>query len=305
MIFYFLKLRYPVQYYLRLKGVFKLKEQKNNIFFTWIIQFIKGMVIGSGAILPGVSGGALTAIFGLYEPIIRFLADIKKDFLKNMLYFLPVGFGGLFGVFVLASPINYGLTNYPVHILWAFMGIILGTLPFLYKEAGKYGRDKKDIWITILTAITTFLFLLFGNNVIGTGLTRNLGAWILGGFIFAMGFMTPGLSSASFLIYLNLYQPLTEGIRNLDFSIILPVGISGVFSILLLSKIMRKLMDHAYGTVFHLILGLVIASTLIIAPDPVLYAGFTPVNYLVVVFVFIIGLAIGYWLGQLEEGYTP
>ncbi|MDN6196279.1 MAG: DUF368 domain-containing protein [Atopostipes suicloacalis] len=281
-----------------------MKEKKKNHLFSWMIQFIKGMVIGSGAILPGVSGGALTAIFGLYEPIISFLADIKKNFLENILYFLPVGFGGIFGVFVLATPIDYALTNYPVHILWTFIGIITGTLPFLYKEAGKEGRKTKDILIVIFTAIFAFLFMLYGDKLIVANLSENLTAWILGGFIFAMGFMTPGLSSASFLIYLNLYQPLTEGIRTLDFSVIIPVGISGVFSILILSKLMRLLMDHAYATVFHLILGLVIASTLIIAPESSLYLGYDFFDYFIVFILFVIGLGLGYWMGQLEENIT-
>ena len=84
----------------------EFKENKQNPI-AWVIQFVKGMLIGSGAILPGVSGGALAAIFGLYEPIITFLSNIKKDFIKNVLYFLPVGFGAIFGVFVLATPIDY------------------------------------------------------------------------------------------------------------------------------------------------------------------------------------------------------
>ena len=280
-----------------------MKANKNNHLFTWMIQFLKGMVIGSGAILPGVSGGALTAIFGLFEPIVRFLADIKKDFLENILYFLPVGLGGVFGVFVLASPIDFALTNYPVHILWFFIGIITGTLPFLYKEAGKKGREGKDIFIVLITAVLAFLFMHYGDSLIVANLSRNLGTWILAGFIFAMGFMTPGLSSASFLIYLNLYQPLTEGIRQLNFSIIIPLAISGVFSILILSKIMRFLMNRAYTTVFHVILGLVIASTIIIAPERSLYTSYQLFDYLIVLIVFIIGLGIGYWMGQLEEKY--
>lgn len=286
------------------KGVLLVNQKKKNNLFTWFFQFIKGMVIGSGAILPGISGGALTAIFGLYEPIIRFLADIRKDFLRNILYFLPVGLGGLFGVFVLATPIDYALTNYPVHILWTFIGIIIGTLPFLYKEAGKHGRNRKNILLTILTAIITFAFLFFGNDIVQANISENFGAWILGGFIFALGFITPGLSSASFLIYLDLYQPLTKGIRNLNLSIILPVAVSGIISILFLSKIMRLLMNHAYATVFHLILGLIIASTLIIAPERALYDGYRLFDYFLVFIVFIIGLAFGYWMGQLEQEYT-
>src|SRR5699024_7314709 len=107
---------------------------------NWLVQFVKGMLIGSGAILTGVSGGAFAAIFGLYEPIINFLSNIKKDFIKNVFYFMPVGLGGLFGVFILATPIDYGLQYFPVHILWGFIGAIIGTLPSLYRETGKEGR---------------------------------------------------------------------------------------------------------------------------------------------------------------------
>lgn len=280
-----------------------MKENKKTNLFTWMIQFIKGMFIGSGAILPGVSGGALTAILGLYEPIISFLADIKKDFLTNILYFLPVGLGGLFGVFVLANPIDYALNNYPVQLLWTFIGIIIGTLPFLYKKAGKKGRGKKDIFILLFTAVIAFLFMYYGNNILGANIKGNILAWILAGFVFALGFITPGLSSASFLIYLNLYQPITNGISTLNFSIILPVAISGIISILLLSKVMRFLMDQAYARVFHIIFGLVIASTMIIAPEKSFYLGYDFFDYFLVFILFFLGLALGYFLGQLEEKY--
>lgn len=278
-----------------------MKENKKTKLFPWLIQFIKGMFIGSGAILPGVSGGALTAIFGLYEPIISFLADIKKNFLTNILYFLPVGLGGLFGVFVLATPIDYALNHYPVHLLWTFMGIIIGTLPFLYKEAGKKGRSRKDFFLLFFTTILAFLFMHYGNRILGASLGENLFAWILAGFIFALGFITPGLSSASFLIYLNLYQPITKGISSLNFSILLPLVISGLLSILFLSKVMRFLMDRAYASVFHVILGLVIASTIIIAPEKSFYLGYEFFDYFLVFLLFLLGLAFGYYLGQLEE----
>lgn len=271
---------------------------------SWFFQFLKGMFVGSGAILPGVSGGALAAIFGLYEPIITFLADIKKDFIKNVLFFIPVGLGGLFGVFVLATPIDYGLTNYPVFVLWGFIGVIIGTFPFLYKEAGKNGRENKHRILALATGILAFLFLFYANDLVLGHLPQNVWSWILAGMIFALGFMTPGISSANFLIYLNLYQPITEGIRMLNLSIIIPVAISGVFSLLIFSKLMRKLMDIAYATVFHIILGVVAASTAIIAPEVSMYSGFGLTDYFILFLVFIFGLAFGYWMGQLEETYS-
>lgn len=280
-----------------------LNQEKKNNPLSWLINFFKGMLIGSGAILPGVSGGALAAIFGLYEPIITFLADMRKNFWSNVKYFLPVGIGGLFGVFVLATPIDYGLQNFPVHVLWGFIGAILGTFPSLYKEAGKEGRDTKHIIIAIVTAIVTFGILVYANNNLNVEVPQNTLAWLFSGGIFASGMIVPGLSPSNFLIYFNLYQPLTEGIRMLDFSIIVPVGIGGIVVVLLFSRLMRYIMDRAYANVFHFILGVVIASTVIIAPDTSLYAGFVPFDYVSVIVIFFIGLALGLWMGHLEEKY--
>lgn len=287
--------------FLKRSGI--LKQEKKNNLFSSIINFFKGMLIGSGAILPGVSGGALAAIFGLYEPIISFLADMRKDFWKNVKYFIPVGLGGIFGIFVLATPIDYGLQHFPVHVLWGFIGAILGTFPTLYREAGKEGRETKHIILAVVTAIITFAGLIYANNNLNIEVPQNIFAWLMAGGIFASGLIVPGLSPSNFLIYFNLYQPLTEGIRTLNFSIIIPVGIGAVAVVLLFSKLMRNIMDKAYATVFHFILGVVIASTAIIAPDPALYAGYGPFDYFTVVLVFGIGLALGLWMGHLEETY--
>ena len=279
-----------------------LKQHKQNPI-AWMIQIFKGMLIGSGAILPGVSGGALAAIFGLYEPIITFLADIKKNFWKNVMYFLPVGLGAILGIFVLATPIDYGLQYYPVHILWGFIGAILGTFPSLYKEAGKEGREKKHIIFAIITAILMFSLLTWANRNLNVEVPRNTLSWLFAGGIFASGLVVPGLSPSNFLIYFNLYQPLTEGIRTLNFSIIIPVGIGAVIVVLVFSKVMRIIMDKAYATVFHFILGVVVASTAIIAPSTELYAGYTPIDYIFVIIIFVIGIGLGLWMGSLEEKY--
>lgn len=279
------------------------KELKKNNLFSWIIHFLKGMVIGSGAILPGVSGGALAAIFGLYEPIINFLANVRDNFLKNILYLLPVGFGAIFGIFVLATPIHYGLKYYPVHILWGFIGAIFGTLPSLYREAGKKGREEKHIILVALTAIITFSLLTYVNKNLNIYVPQNFFSWLMAGGIFASGLVVPGLSPSNFLIYFNLYQPLTAGIKTLDWSIIIPVAVGAAIVVLVFAKLMRKLMDIAYATVFHLILGVVVASTVIIAPERSLYQNFQIFDYSMILFIFSFGFGLGYWMGQLEEKY--
>lgn len=278
-------------------------EQKNkeNHFIHWIIRFLKGMLIGSGAILPGVSGGALAVVFGLYEPIIHFLANIRKDFLKNIMYFLPVGLGALFGVFILATPIHYGLKYYPVYILWAFIGAILGTIPSLYHEAGQQGRKTKHNVLLIVTAVISFILLTYFNRHLNMDLPKNVFSWLFAGGIFASGLILPGLSPSNFLIYFNLYKPLIAGIRKLDFSVIIPVVVGAIVIILSFSKIMRNIMEKSYATVFHFILGIVIASTAIIAPDRSLYTSFNGFNYFLLFVICLIGFGLGYFMGNLED----
>src|SRR5690349_12353202 len=108
---------------------------EKKILYDWIFRFIKGMFIGTGAILPGVSGGALAAVFGIYERMISFLANITKDFKKNVLYFLPVGIGGVVGIFLLSIALSFFFERSEVQLLWFFIGCIIGIFPSLFKQA--------------------------------------------------------------------------------------------------------------------------------------------------------------------------
>ena len=65
-----------------------------NPVVDWIVRLVKGALVGIGAIVPGLSGGVLAVVFGIYEPMLRFLANIRHKFLANLRFFLPVGIGG-------------------------------------------------------------------------------------------------------------------------------------------------------------------------------------------------------------------
>ena len=133
---------------------------------SWLTRLIKGVIIALGFILPGVSGGVLASILGLYERIISFLAHLSKDFVKNVLFFIPVGIGGILGIALFSAPLEYLLEHYQVPVLWAFTGTIVGTLPSLFSESTqKSRRDSKD-WIWLLgTFIISGLLLFFLNDL--------------------------------------------------------------------------------------------------------------------------------------------
>src|SRR5690606_9169036 len=86
----------------------------------WFIRLLKGALVGVGAILPGLSGGVLAVVFGLYEPLLQFLANLRVRFVDNFRYFLPVGIGGVLGVFVFSAVVDFAFENYAAQFIWLF-----------------------------------------------------------------------------------------------------------------------------------------------------------------------------------------
>ena len=281
------------------------KAAPANGVIDWTLRFVKGAFIGTGAILPGVSGGALAAVFGLYERIIGFLADLRKDFVANALFFLPVAVGGAFGLFVLAFPLDYFLVHAKVQVMWLFIGCIAGTLPALYREAGKRGRRPWHVALAGVVAVLALAGLLVARTYLNVAMPLNFGTWVLAGVIFALGIVVPGLSPSNFLLYFNMYQPMTQGIKELDLGVIIPVAIGAILCVLTFAKLVSMLLAHAYPIVFHVIFGIVIASTAIIVPTIAEHQALDAAGVAVTVALAAIGLAVGLWMGQLEERYKP
>lgn len=267
----------------------------------WLLRFVKGMFIGSGFILPGVSGGALAAVFGMYERLISFLAHLTRNFKENVLFFLPVGLGGISGVFLLSFLVSFLLGTYETTILWFFVGCIVGTVPALCKEAGKKGRQSGDIILMIVTLIVAYFFLLYGSQLFDGQVEQNTVTWIIAGGLIGLGMIVPGLSPSNFLVYMGLYKAMADGFKEARLDVILPIGLGAVVCVLTLSKLFDFIFSKAYSKLFHFILGVVFASTVMIVPTD-----YTNLSLLGIIFcpiLFFAGIALGWWMSRLEEQY--
>src|SRR5699024_4068310 len=215
-----------------------IEKNEKNDNQSWLLRFVKGMFVGSGFIVPGVSGGALAAIFGIYERIINFLANITKNFKENVRFFLPVGIGSLVGIAILS---------------WFFIGAIVGTAPALWAEAGKEGRDRKDYIIMIIAFVFGIILLGFGNQLFNGAVQPSFIAWMVCGALIALGILIPGMSPSNFILYMGLYQAMADGFKTFDLLIIIPIGIGGLITILLLAKVIEKIFSTNYSEFFHFI----------------------------------------------------
>lgn len=260
-------------------------------------NFIKGIFIGMGAILPGLSGGALAAIFGIYEPLINCISNIKKDFKPNIKLFIPVVFGGVFGVFILSHALKFLLEYHLAEVSIFFVGCMLGIFPRLVKQAGTKGREPIHIVLTVGVAIASFLLLSSIRGIepvpdadtIVTGRT-----WLISGAVIGLGITFPGLSPSNFLIYFGLYQRLNEAISHLNFSVLLPVAFGGILAIVLTARLVSYWLRTAYTLVYHIILGLVLTSTVMIIPR-----NFN--SNLMIALCLIVGLSIGTVMSRWED----
>ena len=274
-------------------------KKKQNMALDWILRLLKGILVGIGFITPGLSGGVLAVVFGIYEPLMRFLGNLRQKFMKNLLFFIPVGIGGAIGVVAFSAVVDFAFQNYPAQFTWLFIGFIAGTFPSLFKTSGKQGR-KGWHWVLLgAIAVGTVLLMNWMETIRNVQLTPSFANWLLSGALIGLGVVVPGLSPSNFLIYLGLYQPMAGGIRNLDLGVIVPLALGGLLSVLLLARLISWLFKRFYTLMYHIILGIVIGSTIAIIP-----AGVRGWTIAVCALLFAVGGSISYALAKLDEKYA-
>jgi putative membrane protein len=280
----------------------KGNDKKASLAIDWALRLLKGTLIGTGFILPGVSGGALAAIFGLYERIIAFMSHLNRNFKKNLIFFIPVILGMGIGIVGLSYPLSFFLEQYLAPTMWFFIGCIIGIIPTLWKQAGKKGRRPRHYAIGVVAFSCFLAFLILGGALLSGQVPLNFGTWILAGAIIALGVLLPGLSPSNLLLYMGMYAPMVDAFKTLDLLTILAIIIGGLACMLIFSRLINKLFEVAYAGLFHVIFGAVIASTLMIVP---LDFDYLSLGGLAALGACIAGIALGWWMSRLEDKYKP
>jgi putative membrane protein len=234
--------------------------------FLW--DFIKGMIIGVGAVAPGVSGGTFAVMLGIYDKLTDAIANVFNDFKKKLILFFPLMLGIGVGILSFSNIMKYLFTNHNAHIKYLFIGLMIGTLPSVFKEANKSGFKKIYLLPCIITFSITILFVILENSVINIIPENNLGiiTLIMYGVIISFGTIVPGISSSFILMYIGAYEILLDGIVNIDLSVLIPVGIGFVVSSIIFAKLISLLFKKFYGYTYYAVLGFVVGSIITIFP---------------------------------------
>lgn len=263
----------------------------------WLRDFLCGVLIGAGAILPGVSGGVLAVVFDVYRPFMEMLTRPRTALPRYWRMLIPLGLGWAAGFMGIARGVSAAMTFSGAAATWLFIGLIAGTAPSLFREAGKEGRSASAWGSFLLCAAAVFAGLFYVSRVAQVQVEPNFWWYNFCGALWGMGVVIPGMTSSSVMMALGLYQPMLEGLARLDF-LVLSAALPGMFlSIALLARLVTWFFRRHYAAAFHGILGFVAASTLVIIPAE--YAG--PGEMLLSAVLCAAGFALAFFLAGLDK----
>ncbi|WP_034552543.1 DUF368 domain-containing protein [Carnobacterium funditum] len=251
---------------------------------NYLIDILKGMVIGISNIIPGVSGGTMAVSLGIYDRMIFSISQLFKNWKVSLKILMPILIGAGFGVVAFTYTIEFLLSNYTLPTALAFVGMILGGVPVLWVsfQAGlKMKNEKLNIGhliiFMLMFAIVAFLPMFQGAESSFEVITItpfNMIKLFLIGIIASATMIIPGMSGSLVLMILGYYYSIIntitsfiDALRAGDMAIILPnfivlavFGIGVLIGIFLISKIIEYLFKHYSSATYSGILGLVLAS---------------------------------------------
>ncbi len=257
-----------------------------------LILVFKGVALGVANIIPGLSGGTVAVILGVYQALIDALASLltfqKKQFMHSLIFLLLVGFGGLAGVFAFSFIIDWALGHYLESVSFFFIGVILSSIPYIIQSES----------IKIVTFSRVFICSL--GFILGLGLvigkyyffSEHLVLDYSSGYLFfsvviaAATMIIPGISGSLVLVLLGTYSVVISAIKDLvffDLAIIAMAVMVGIFGC---SKLLQFCIKRYFQLTMSLVVGLMLGTL------PGLYHGFSESLLVFNGLFFILGVAL-------------
>lgn len=219
-------------------------------------RFLKGIIVGLGGVAPGLSGSVLLIIFGLYQKTLDALGSLLTDLRKNLRFLLPLVAGMFLGVLLFSKLIDFCLTGYEMPTRFCFLGLILGTVPMVWKEVRKEGFSRKHYGVIALAAAAGFWMFTLNGEGFPQVTDPTLAQCVCLGVAVAATAIIPGVDPAVFLSSLGFYEMYVGALADFDLGILLPMVVGLAAGAVGISFIMSLLFRRFYTVVFSVIFGI-------------------------------------------------
>jgi len=231
---------------------------------------LKGGAIGLAMIIPGVSGGTLAVLLGVYSKIIDSISGLFKNFKASVLFLLPIAIGAVLAFAALYYPLKYALQYAPFPTMLLFAGFMLGSCPDMIFNAKKDGFKKVDI-AAIAIPLAVVVGICFIPNLGNVDLSTSM-PWhgylllILMGVLASCALVVPGISGSMLMLIFGYYAPLLATISALkdDFGhsllVLAMFAIGVIVGFFTVAKLMQFLLKKFRRVTMWAIVGFVLGS---------------------------------------------
>lgn len=262
-------------------------------------RFLKGIIVGLGGVAPGLSGSVLLIIFGLYQRTLEALGTLLTDFKQKLRFLLPLVGGMLLGVLLFSKLIDFLLGNYEIPTRFCFLGLILGTVPMVWKEVRKEGF-RKFHWLLIALAFGLGTWMFTVNAGLFPQVTSpTLLQCVFLGVAVAATAIIPGVDPAVFLSSLGFYEMYVGALADFDISILLPMVIGLAAGAVGISFVMSQLFKRFYTASYSVIFGIFLSMIPNMLSDRC-RLGFNWTSVLALV-LMVLGFAVSFYLGDIQQ----
>lgn len=239
------------------------------------VLVLKGFIIGSSMSVPGVSGGTMAILLGIYDKLLRAVSTFFKNIKENFMFLVKIAIGGILGIGTLSFVISWLLECMPVPVSFFFIGAVAGGVPVLVHEikggrSVRTGREHASVPDNIRTGVCFLLgvvcvlaITLLPENIIAVRMELSLQAllaWGLTGIIVALALVLPGISTSHMLVVLGMYQQTLDAIKNVDILFLGCLGVATIVGVFLTTKPLEWTMRKFTWESYSIILGFVAGS---------------------------------------------
>ncbi|RKS53454.1 putative membrane protein [Gillisia mitskevichiae] len=237
-------------------------------FKDYLTITLKGMAMGAADVVPGVSGGTIAFITGIYQELIATISGIDLGLFKtwkeqgfkamwkeaNGSFVVALLSGILISIFTVMRLTNYLLEEHPIMIWSFFFGLILASIWFVAKQIPKW-NFKIIIALLIGAAIALYIVML-------PPLGANSSLWFLflAGAIAVCAMILPGISGAFILVLLGSYKTITEAAHDFEFKTLGVVAVGAIVGLLTFSRVLKWLFDHYSSITLAVLTGFIAGS---------------------------------------------
>lgn len=267
-----------------------MKKEKNTL-----LVMLKGFIIGSSMSVPGVSGGTMSILLGIYDKLIGSISRFTKDIKENIIFLIKFCIGSGIGIFTLSKSIKWLLEVAPLPVSFFFLGAVIGGVPALFKKlATKNSKLKVSSLIYFLIGLGIVIsigFIPTGTISVtsGSGIGHYMMLFVTG-IIVALALVLPGISTSHMLLVLGMYDSMLEAVSNFDLVYLGILGAVTVIGIFLTTRPIEWMMNKFPHQTYCVIIGFVLGSTWEIFRDKIKPEIPTNANYLWLVTTVIISI---------------